>query len=355
MKRKQEDNWDGKIYSDPEYSRLQHYFEDKVFTDFVLKHEGERNKNKRVLEIGCGNGHLTKKIKTELKSDHVVAIDNSKSMIEEAKKTYANNSSLFFKKQDITNPRLPFYQQYNAMISFFCFHWIVKQREALKNVNRALQAGGHGYIFFPGRAHFPQAATPTKRSYIDIAKDLLINDPEFKNIFNDFNIERIKLSGDNYPTFVKEAGLELEELIPVNETFIFQDIAELSRFYQGILSGYLKFNAPASLSDTEKLNYVAKLCNKIAHELVKQGTYKETSNGHIESQEDFLLAVVKKPGLKATQNIDLSKLQLKDSHAKLIPNPDLSLLLRILNAGPPANNTRRHDKDNEEYTYLQLR
>ncbi|WP_131782456.1 class I SAM-dependent methyltransferase [Legionella gresilensis] len=355
MKRKQEDNWNGKIYSDPKYSRLQHHFEDKVFTDFVVKHEGERNKNKRILEIGCGNGHLTKRIKTELKSDSVIAIDNSDSMIKEAKKTYAKHANTFFKRQDITNPRLPLYQQYNAMISFFCFHWIVKQREALKNVNRALQAGGHGYIFFPGRAHFPQTVTSTKRSYIDIAKDLLINDPKFKNIFTDFNIERIKLSGDNYPTFIKEAGLELEELIPINETFIFQDLAELSRFYQGILSGYLKFNNSTNLTDAEKMHYVAKLCNKIAHELVKQGTYKEIANEQIESEEDFLLAIVKKPGLVDMRHIDTNKLQLKDSQNQLISNPDLTLLLRILNAGPPANNTRRHDKNNEENSYLQLR
>lgn len=353
MKKRQEDNWNGKIYSDPKYSRLQHYFEDKVFSDFIVKHEGERNKNQRILEVDCGNGHLTKKIKKELKSERVIAIDNSSSMIREAKKSYANKTGLFFKKQDITNSRLPLYQQYNAVISFFCFHWIVRQGEALRNVNSALQENGHGYIFFPGQAHFPQAAT-TKKSYIDIAKYLLENDAEFNEIFADFNIERIKLSGDNYPTFVKEAGLELEELIPINEIFIFEDIAELSRFYQGILGGYLKFYKSFNLSANEKMDYIARLCNKIAHELVKQGTYKALSNGQIESQEDFLLAVVKKPGLKV-DNIILNKIQFQDLHLKITSNDDISLLLRILNSGPPANNTRRHVRDNEEKNYLQLR
>lgn len=324
-----QDNWDGEIYSDPRYSRLQHHFEDKIFDKEVVTREGNYPHNK-ILEVGCGNGYLTGKIQDSFHAD-VLGVDASESMLKKAKDTYKHNPHIFFQKVDISASDFTLKQEYDAMISFFCFHWIVKQHEALTNVAQALKAGSHGYIFFPGRAHFPNVSSP-KKSYIDIAKDIIANDPEFKNIFSDFTIERIKLSGDNFPNFVEHAGLQLEKLLPINETFLFNDVLELSRFYQGILAGYLKFINPENLFKEDKLSYVAKLCDKVANQLLKQGTYKLLSDGRVESEEDFLLAIVKKPELNNKNHVDAETQFANLLQDKIVTKFNSSLLINALTA-----------------------
>lgn len=289
----EEDNWNSAIYNNSKYSHLQHHFEDEIFFHYIVPREVGKHQGKQVAEFGSGTGYLIKKILKFLNCDQVIGFDNSTSMIEKAKEKYANNPSILFQKLNLANDKQDsLHHQYSALISFFCFHWIVEQTNALKNVANALEENACGYIFVPGSAHFPKTVNPNKKSYVDLAKNLIENDLEFQAVFKSFNIERIKLSGDNYPEFIKAAGLELSEIIPINEEYFFSDFDDFSRFYQGILAGFLKFNDD-NLSDEKKLQIIKSLCDKVATALIQQGTYTLISDGRVKSDEDFLLVIVR--------------------------------------------------------------
>lgn len=313
-----DDQWDGDIYSNPAYSRLQRHFEDKVFASEIVPREKEKPHHK-ILEVGCGGGYLTGKIQQTFKSD-VLGVDASVSMLNIARNTYRDNPNILFKQMDISASDNDLaHNDVDAMISFFCFHWVVKQKAALTNVMKTLKEGAHGYIFFPGRAHFPSNPS-TKKSYIDLAKDIIANDSDFAGVFSEFTIERIKLCADNFKDFVKESGLNLTEILAINEKFIFEDLNELSRFYHGILAGYLRF-VDQSTSNKEKMFYVNKLCDKVASRLIAQGTYKLLENGQVESDEDFLLAIIEKPNYE----LILKSLSIPNLNDELLQNKSVSL------------------------------
>ncbi len=101
---------------------------------------------KRVVDLGCGNGRLTKRL-AEMGMD-VTGIDASGEMLGVARATYPE---LTFRQADaldfsVTRP-------VDAVFSNAVFHWIDRdlQPRLLRQVNRALRMGGQLVCEFGGR------------------------------------------------------------------------------------------------------------------------------------------------------------------------------------------------------------
>lgn len=89
----------------------------------------------KVLDIGCGNGTLTNRLR-ELGAD-VVGIDSSPAMLDLAKKNYP---SIPFFMEDATN--LTFMEEFDVVFSNAVFHWIEDKAALANSIKRALKPGG---------------------------------------------------------------------------------------------------------------------------------------------------------------------------------------------------------------------
>ena len=87
----------------------------------------------RILDLGCGDGVLTKKI-ADIGCD-VVAIDSSPAFIEAARK-------LGLVAHVVDAVALPYREEFDAVFSNAVLHWIKRADEMIAGVHRALRPGG---------------------------------------------------------------------------------------------------------------------------------------------------------------------------------------------------------------------
>jgi SAM-dependent methyltransferase len=87
----------------------------------------------RILDVGCGEGSLTRKIAERGAS--VLGIDNSPDMIEAAR---ANGIDAL--TMDVAD--MPFSAEFDAAFSNAALHWVLNKEQAARAIFRALKPGG---------------------------------------------------------------------------------------------------------------------------------------------------------------------------------------------------------------------
>ncbi len=94
----------------------------------------------RVLDIGCGNGAITKYLSEQMPAGQVVGVDISPSMVEFARRTYAEPERLEF--QQMSADQLDFDDSFDLVCSFSILHWVKRQWDVWNGIHRALRSGG---------------------------------------------------------------------------------------------------------------------------------------------------------------------------------------------------------------------
>lgn len=286
----EDDQWFGGVYKLKAFSKLQRFFGRKVIKEFIVAREVRPDVQLSALDIGCGDGKLTNELQKSLQCD-VDGIDKSVSMLEQAAHWQKRNAHLTFFHQDIGDANLTLPKQYPLIVSLFCIHWVLNQEQVYANIAKSLADDGRGYLLISSQRN---VVIPNKKSYIAIIQELITTAP-FSDYFASFNIQRANLNKDNFPTYINNAGLKLVELVEINEAYVYQDKIELSKFFQGIVLGYLKVKDGVSLSNEDKLARTSELCNALVERLLAQDSYKQLANGGLESQQALLLAIIQKP------------------------------------------------------------
>ena len=129
--------WDSKNY-ESNFSFVSKYGEDVI--DLI-----ETKSPAKIIDAGCGNGILTKKL-VERGYD-VLGVDSSKDMLELFKK---NNPGQEFLETSLLNLRVP--EEYDVIFSNACFHWIERkdQHQLAIRLNKALKLNGELVFEFGG-------------------------------------------------------------------------------------------------------------------------------------------------------------------------------------------------------------
>jgi trans-aconitate methyltransferase len=115
----------------------------------------------RVLDIGCGTGHLTNEIAE--RGAHVVGIDNSPAMIESARQAYPDLTFQVADAQDFSFP-----EPFDAVFSNATLHWINDPEKTVKCIANALKPGGRLVAEFGGKGNVATIITTAQKAIEEI-------------------------------------------------------------------------------------------------------------------------------------------------------------------------------------------
>jgi len=138
-------HWDAADYG--KHSKAQHQWAMELLAGLRLRgHEA-------VLDIGCGDGKVTKGIADRLPQGYVVGIDRSVDMIRFAREQYPEHTfqNLRFRQMDVRE--LDFEDQFDVIFSNAALHWIVDHLSFLGRIEKALKRGGRVLFQMGGKGN----------------------------------------------------------------------------------------------------------------------------------------------------------------------------------------------------------
>ncbi len=142
-------NWDAETY-DKKHSFVTTYGEELI--GLLDPKPGER-----ILDIGCGTGHLTAQIAA--KGATAIGLDASEPMLEIARSTYPEVEFLLADASDFELD-----EQVDALFSNAALHWILDAENTVRCMSSALRSGGKFVIEMGGKGNNNQIMTALMES-----------------------------------------------------------------------------------------------------------------------------------------------------------------------------------------------
>jgi SAM-dependent methyltransferase len=146
----QRTKWDAGLYDE------KHSFVWKMAEGLLELLEAQRDE--RILDIGCGTGHLTAKIAAT--GAKVTGIDRSPEMIRQARE---GHPAIRFEVADATN--IPFQGLFDAVFSNATLHWIKEPEAVVGEISRLLRPGGRFVAEFGGHGNIAVLVAAAERAW----------------------------------------------------------------------------------------------------------------------------------------------------------------------------------------------
>lgn len=204
--------WDAKLYDD------KHAFvweKAKGVMELLAPRAGER-----ILDLGCGTGHLTAQIAAT--GANVVGVDRSPEMISQAREQFPE---LHFEIADARH--LHFEPRFDAVFSNAVLHWITEPELVVGSVARALVPGGRFVAEFGGKGNVSRVIDAVNRAYTQ------------------FGIERgLEENTWYYPSVAEYSSLLEREGLEVRDAMLFDRPTRLEDGAKGLeawIHMFLKF------------------------------------------------------------------------------------------------------------------
>lgn len=132
-------DWDGAGYE--RVSDLQRTMARHALAELTVRGD------ERCLDVGCGDGYVTRLIAARLPRGSVLGIDPSPRMIAAARAAPdPAGTHVRFTEGDVLE--LPFRADFNLVVSFNALHWVLDQAAALRALRRAVRDDGRLLLRF---------------------------------------------------------------------------------------------------------------------------------------------------------------------------------------------------------------
>jgi trans-aconitate methyltransferase len=156
--------------------------------------------NERVLDIGCGDGEITAAIALRVPRGSAVGIDSSKEMIDLAGRRFPSeyypNVAFLLKDAEA----LDFREEFDAVFSNACLHWVIDHRPVLVGIRRCLKPYGRVLLQMGGKGN---ATTVLE------AIDAVLRMPRWAKYFNGFVFPYAFYGPDDYRPWLEALGLSI--------------------------------------------------------------------------------------------------------------------------------------------------
>jgi trans-aconitate methyltransferase len=113
----------------------------------------------RILDLGCGTGHLTEKIAAA--GAKVVGVDRSPDMVLQAREKYP---ALQFEVMDARE--ISFAEPFDAVFSNATLHWIKEPERVIMGIVKTLRAGGRFAAEFGGKGNTNELMKAVERAWL---------------------------------------------------------------------------------------------------------------------------------------------------------------------------------------------
>jgi len=204
--------WDGNYYAD--HSKMQFDTAVQVFRMLPIE------SNSRILDIGCGDGRITKYIADLVSEGSVIGLDKSASMIKKAEKYAGGN--LAFLVADVT--QIPLSSQFDYIVSFNCLQWVKEIDLALESINQLLLP--------TGKALFLLAPKEEKYLLQHIIDEVAHKD-KWVGYFSSSSVFGKLYSKDEWVELVKKASMNVEEVKTIPIRFDYSDKQKFADWIAG--------------------------------------------------------------------------------------------------------------------------
>lgn len=156
----------------------------------------------RILDIGCGDGFVTRSIARSAPQAFVAGVDPSPLMLATAHRGSAD---------DAAGPRyvlgdalrLPFGKHFDAVVSFNALHWVHNQQGALEQIASVLRTDGWVLI--------QMVCESLRKSVEDVAQEVA-GYPQWSARFEGFKPPYFHVRPEDFDQLVQAAGLQLTSL-----------------------------------------------------------------------------------------------------------------------------------------------
>ncbi len=197
-------------------------------------------RNDSVMDLGCGPGHLTRKIR-DLATGTVYGIDPSEAMIAKARRN-CQALAVTFLTTDAESFDTP--QTFDAIFCNSSFHWFHDPARALANCCRVLRPGGRIAIQAPARANYCPNFTK--------ATEALLADPRTRHAFSQFRPPWFFLeTADEYARLAQSAGLTPRQCNIEESNELCLPDKVMAVFESGAAAGYLSSEYYETKVDSE--------------------------------------------------------------------------------------------------------
>jgi len=146
--------WDASLY-DGKHAFVFKYGEELI--ELLAPQPGER-----ILDVGCGTGHLTSRIAEA--GAKVTGLDSSPEMIASARAAYP---ALDFRLADVADFR--FGELFDAVFSNAVLHWVKRAEDAVRSMSRALRPGGRFVVEFGGYGNVAHIDSTVEEAIREVA------------------------------------------------------------------------------------------------------------------------------------------------------------------------------------------
>ncbi|WP_444924346.1 class I SAM-dependent methyltransferase [Microbulbifer sp. DLAB2-AF] len=93
-----------------------------------------------ILDVGCGDGRITRYLAEHLKSGKIVGVDLTEDMIRHARKAHSGVPNLSF--EQMSADEIQFDKQFDIIFSFSCLHWVADQKKVWNGFYKHLREDG---------------------------------------------------------------------------------------------------------------------------------------------------------------------------------------------------------------------
>jgi trans-aconitate methyltransferase len=183
----------------------------------------------RILDLGCGTGHLTDSIAKT--GATVVGLDRSSEMVAAARRNFPG---LTFVEGDATDFR--FDEPFDAVFSNATLHWVPDAEGVARCVAAALRPGGRFVAEFGGRGNVRRVVAALQRAATDVAGVSLRNPWYFPSV-------------GEYAGLLERHGLEVRTALLFDRPTALQDGSAGMRDWLAMFAGPVLAVIPAYYRD----------------------------------------------------------------------------------------------------------